>query len=81
MEVQDLLIPTGCGCFASDQAPWECTCTVAGDGPDTWVSDTHRGDPDEVPGSWLCPGTVPAVVGICGVNQWMRNLLLCLSDK
>lgn len=34
-----------------------------------WTSATHVGDPDDLPGSWLRPGQLLAIVPICGVNQ------------
>lgn len=34
------------------------------DSPSMWAPGTHVGDLDGAPGSWLQPGSVPAVVAI-----------------
>lgn len=61
---------------ASDQLPaWE----AADNGPSTWVSATHVGDPDRATASCLLPGPALAIAGICGVNKLMTDLSLCHS--
>lgn len=40
--------------------------TAAEDDPSTWTPDTHAGDLDEDPGSWLQPGLGLAVVEVSG---------------
>lgn len=63
---------------------------AAEDGPRSWVPATHIGQLDGIPGSWLLPGPAPApaVVGIYGMNQWIKitlifslSLSLCLRNK
>lgn len=41
----------------------------------------HLGDPEEAPGAWLQLGPALAVMNIWevkGVNQWVKDLSLCL---
>lgn len=35
----------------------------------SWLSDTHVGDLDEVPGSWLQSDPAPAIVDTRGVKK------------
>lgn len=48
------------------------------DGPRFGVPATYFGDPDKSPGSWLQPGSDPAVVAIWRANQQMKDLCLSL---
>lgn len=42
------------------------------------VLATHKGDLDGITGSWHQPGLPPAVAGIWGINEWMKDLSLSL---
>lgn len=56
--------------------PWK----TAKDDPSTWTPEYHVEDPGEVPGTWLWPGPVEAIVAMWVVNQSSLTSL-CLSNK